>query len=73
MEEILEDFADFLLRETVDGHSDVSWSVTTINVDLKVQGQRSCGQKKLSLIKTEGKTSLKRKSEIFNLKNIEEI
>lgn len=54
VEEILEDFADFLLRETVDGHSDVGWSVTTINVDFKVQGQRSCGQKKMSLIKIEG-------------------
>lgn len=41
VEEILENLADFLLGEMAAGHTDIGGPVTTIHIDLKVQGQGS--------------------------------
>lgn len=41
VEEILENLADFFLGEMAARHTDIGGSVTTIHIDLKVQGQGS--------------------------------
>lgn len=41
VKKILENLADFLLGEMAAGHTNIGGPVTTIHIDLKVQGQGS--------------------------------